>query len=68
MLPYNTRRLSCQDFKLSTTLSLIGTLSERGRQRQRRKARKIFLPNPRILLSIPLLWLPCVFLFSLKLL
>ena len=27
------------------------------------EARKIFLRNPRILLSISLLWLPCMFLF-----
>ena len=46
----------------------IETLSKRGRQRQRREARKIFLRNPRILLSISLLWLHCMFLFSLKLL
>ena len=30
------------------------------------EARKIFLRNPRILLNIYLLWLPCMFLFSLK--
>ena len=44
----------------------IGTLSKRGQQRKRREARKIFLRNPRILLSISLLWLPCMVLFSLK--
>ena len=44
----------------------LGTLSKRGRRRQRREARKIFLRNPRVLLSISLLWLPCMFLFSLK--
>ena len=46
----------------------IGNLSKRGRQRQRREARKIFLRNLRVLLSISLLWLHCMFLFSLKLL
>ena len=45
-------------------LRRLGTLSKWGRQR--REARKIFLPNPRVLLSISLLWLPCMFLFSLK--
>ena len=45
----------------------IGTLSKRGRQCQRRETRKIFLRNPRILLNISaLLWLSCMFLFSLK--
>ena len=39
-------------------VQLLGTLSKRGRQHQRREARKIFLRNPRILLSISLLWLP----------
>ena len=33
----------------------ISDLSKRGRQRQRREARKMFLRNPRILLSISLL-------------
>ena len=44
----------------------IGTLSKRGQQRKRREVRQTFLRNPRILLSISLLWLPCIFLFSLK--
>ena len=35
-------------------------------QRQHWEARKIYLPNPYISLSISLLWLPCMFLFSLK--
>ena len=48
--------------------TVFRNLSKRGRQRQRREARKIFLSNPYILLSISLLWLPCMFLFSLKLL
>ena len=43
---------------------ILGTLSKRGRQRQRRVARKIFLRNPRSFVSISLLWLPCMFLFS----
>ena len=47
---------------------MINTLSKWGRQRQRREANKIVLRNPRIILSISLLWLPCMFLFSLKLL
>ena len=47
-------------------LGLLGTLSKRERRRQRREARKLFLPNPRVLLSTSLLWLPCMFLFSLK--
>ena len=51
-------------FKLCRCKWLIGSLSKRGRQR--REARKIRLRNPRILLSIYLLWLPCMFLFSLK--
>ena len=49
-------------------VQLLRILSKRGRQHQRREARKIFLSNPYILLSISLLWLPCMFLFSLKLL
>ena len=49
-------------------LDLLGTLSKRGRQQQHWEARKIFLSNPHILLSISLLWLPCMFLFWLKLL
>ena len=44
----------------------VGNLSKWGRQRQRQEARKIFLRNPRVLLSTSLLWLPCMFLFSLK--
>ena len=44
----------------------IGSLSKWGRQRQCWEARKVFLSNPYILLSISLLWLPCMFLFSLK--
>ena len=51
---------------LSSSHLSLGTLSKRGRQRQRREARRIFLRNPRISLSISLLWLPCMFLFSLK--
>ena len=46
----------------------VGTLSKQGRQWQRREARKNISFNPYILLSISLLWLPCIFLFSLKLL
>ena len=46
----------------------IGTLSKRGWQWQCQEARKIFLRNPLISLSVSLLWLPCMFLFSLKLL
>ena len=37
-----------------------------GQWRQHQEARKIFLRNPRILLSISLLWLHWMFLFSLK--
>ena len=44
----------------------IETLSKQGRQRQRRRQEKIFICNPRISLSISLLWLPCMFLFPLK--
>ena len=40
---------------------VFSTLSKRGRQRQHREARRIFLRNPRILLSISLLWLPVCF-------
>ena len=40
-------------------VQLLGTLSKRRRQRQCREARKIFLRNPGILLSISLLWLLC---------
>ena len=47
---------------------ILGTLSKRGRQRQCRESRNIFLSNSYILLSIYLLWLPCMFLFSVKLL
>ena len=42
-------------------LTVFRNLSKRGRQRQRREARKIFLSNPHILLSISLLWLPVCF-------
>ena len=45
---------------------LLSLAVKQGRQCQRREARKIFLRNPRIWLSISLLWLPCMFLFSLK--
>ena len=41
-----------------------GSVSKRGRQRQRREVRKIFLHNPRI--SISFIWFPCMFLVSLK--
>ena len=51
--------------RVGVTALLLGTLSKRGWQRQRREARKICIHNPRILLST-LLWLPCMFLFSLK--
>ena len=47
--------------------SAMGT--KRGRQRQSREARKIFLHNPHVLLSISLLWLPSItlcFYFRLK--
>ena len=60
----------CTNSKIPWTvprdLDLLGTLSKRGRQQQHWEARKIFLSNPHILLSISLLWLPCMFLFSLK--
>ena len=39
------------------------SISKRGRQRQRREARNIFLSNPYILLNISLLWLQLLFLF-----
>ena len=47
------------------TLSLLQSVwkDRRGRQSQRREGSKIFLPNPRLSLSISLLYLPCMFLF-----
>ena len=39
---------------------------KRGRRRQRRRQEIYFFFKPRILLSISLLWLSCVFVFSLK--
>ena len=48
-------------------LCLTIKLDREGRQRQRLEGRKkIFLRNLHILLSISLLWFPCMFLFSLK--
>ena len=58
--------LSPRDHLWISPLLLIGTLSKWGRQRQQWEAKKIFLCNPYILLRISLLWLPCMFLFSLK--
>ena len=46
--------------------AILGTLSKWGQRHQSQEARKIFLHNPRLLLSTSLLWLPCVFLFSLQ--
>ena len=43
---------------MSGPVLILGTLSKRERRRQHREARKIFLRNPRVLLSISLLWLP----------
>ena len=43
----------------------IETLNKPGRECQRRQARRIFLRNPRILLNISLICLPCIFIFSL---
>ena len=65
VLTYRTRTLHL--WRRDYPMACRQFLSKRGRQRQRREARKMFLRNPRILLSISLLWLPCMFLFSLKL-
>ena len=47
-------------------LGTLGSLSKRGRGRQHCEAIKIFLHNPCVFLGIYLLWLPCLFLFSLN--
>ena len=44
--------------------AILGTFRKRGRQRQHREARKRFLSNPYILLSISLLWLLYVSIFD----
>ena len=54
-------------FHIWSTTSVIRVLISKPRTATpTSEARKLFLRNPRILLSISLLWLPCMFLFPLK--
>ena len=46
--------------------SLVETLTNEDGDSNVGRQEKLYLPNPRVLLSISLLWLPCMFLFSLK--
>ena len=52
---YNRKLTDTQNKGTNVPLETPGWI-KRGRQRQRREGRKIFLRNPRILLSISLLW------------
>ena len=63
MKSFNTTFYS---YFLRVVCLLLGSLSNRRRRQQSQQAVKIFWHDPSVFLSMYLLWLQCLFLFSLK--